>query len=249
MAFARVQGNIFTSAAAGSTVPVTLGATVTSGNFICGIVTWDNIGGTPTLTSVTDDKSNTYNISSTLSDAPNGQGSAIFWLGNITNGPITITANLSGSAGGSRCIIATEFSGGFAAADPKDLAPVGQFQTTPGTTTDAVTSGSMTTLTSGDMIYGASCNTSGATNATAGSSFTLLTDQTSAVVFMNAETLTQAAAGAVAATFTQGTNNNRATFALAIKPAVSTFTWSNMENSTYTIARLISDRKIEIVGY
>src|SRR5262245_6885655 len=166
MAWARVQGNQNYVQGSTASVAVTLSA-VGSGNAVCGAVTWDNTA--VTLTSVTDNQSNTYNVETTIIDTTDNQKSAAFSRTNITNGPTTITANFSGSVG-FHGIIADEFSGGSnSSTDERDgSAHGGQFQSSPGTGTDGITSGNFTTSVDGDLIYSVSLNASPNTNASRG---------------------------------------------------------------------------------
>lgn len=224
MAFARVQGNSAVDDSATTTMSVTISA-VGSGNFICGGVTFD--GGGPTLTSVTDDKGNTYNAETTVIDTLNGQAFAPFSRNNITNGPVTITANFSSPVSFKK-ILVDEFSGGSTAStDERDgSAHGGQFQILPGTATDGITSGTFTTATNGDLLYGIALGALAtgfgtpvlASNGTGFSTGTQ--DATDGGNFVQSEFRTQATAGSgTAATFTQAANDPRVTFLIAIKPA------------------------------
>jgi hypothetical protein len=115
-----------------------------------------------------------------------------FVLGNIINGPKTVTVNLSPASGGSLGLIVDEYSGAQAAADPRD-GHAGQLQAS----ATAATSGNFTTTVSGNLIYGASCNTNNATMPSAGSGFTARQSQASGAALYT-EDMVQSAAGATA---------------------------------------------------
>jgi hypothetical protein len=178
-------------------------------------VSW---GGGATLTSVTDDQGNTYNTSSLL-DVPSSQWFAIFWLGNVTNAPTTITATFSGT-NFFQAMIWDEYSGIAALTDPSD-GHVGQVQASVAATTDAITSTGITTTVDGDLIYGATMSDSGIIPS-AGTGFTARESGNAAGAGVAAmtEDLVQTTAGSVAATFTSGTAGQPwVTFVLALKAA------------------------------
>lgn len=217
MAFARVQGNSFNGTVGATTAPVTLAGTVGSGNGVKGGVSWANGAGI-TLTSVTDDKGNSYALETEKLDTAEGQKSCAFSRDNITNAPITITANFSGSAG-FRKIIVDEFSGGSTAStDERDgTAHGGQYQSSPGTGTDGITSGTFTTGANGSLLYGVCFGAPATTLASNGTSFSTGT-QNNTDYAGQSEYRVQATAGAgTAATFTQASNIGRMTFLIATK--------------------------------
>jgi len=215
MAIAHIQGNVFQTFTAAATTPVTLGSTVGVGNAIVGSVT---AADTVTLTSVTDDKSNTYTILDSHDLAANDI-SYTFCLGNITNGPKTITANWSSSASGHNAILVDEYSGVIANTNPIDnsgAAHVGNFQAAPGTGTDGATSTAVTTITNGCMIWGSTANLAGDSNpATAGTGFT---PRQAASIKGLTEDLLQSTAGSIAATFTLSTSQGEFTALIALQP-------------------------------
>jgi hypothetical protein len=219
MAFARVQG-IGVHTTGTNTIILTLPATVGAGNFVAGLFSWDS-STVVTFNSCSDDKGNTYNISAAVNDSVDGQQSAIFWLGNITNAPKIITGTFSttpAAASGT----ATEWSGVFAASDPKDVAAAGSFNNPSTAGTDGITSPSITTLTDGCMIVGFDNNATGAGgNATAGTGFTITDQDTVAGVNTDIEFRTQTTAGAVQATFTLASGIKHTVWVLAVQPAVA----------------------------
>lgn len=220
MAFTRVQGGgIDRSGSINSTASVTLGATVGNGNCICGYVSWDTSTGA-NLSSVTDDKGNTYNLESAATDTGNNQSMGAFSRTNITNAPQTITATLSVGAD-SFSVLLDEFSGGSTtSADERDgAAHGGQWQSSPGTAADGVTSGTFTTSVNGDLLWGGTVVPPSTQIASNGTAFSTGTQQTGPFYSGQSEYRTQATAGSgTAATFTQATNNSRLTFLISIKP-------------------------------
>jgi hypothetical protein len=164
----RAQGKGANGGAAATTLAVTLDSSVYSGNFVCGAVSYNR---NHTLSSVTDDKGNSYNLESVLDDTANGQKTCGFSRGNITNAPITITANFA-DATQARSIVVDEFYGILAATDPRDTHGGQTMGNATGTGTNAVTSGNFTTTVNGDLLYGAEANVSagddGSTTVTAG---------------------------------------------------------------------------------
>ena len=137
-----------------ATIAVSFPSVVTSGNTVAGFVTWGSDIAT-NLSTVTDDKGNTYTIvRKTNSTGGHNQSIASFYLQNIINSPQTLTATFS-PAMAWRGIAVHEISGlCTTATTPSCATPLdqetGQAQTTPGTGTDLVTSGPVTTTKSGD---------------------------------------------------------------------------------------------------
>jgi hypothetical protein len=114
MTISHVQGAIGPDTASGSvsSVCVTLTSTVGFGNFVCGAVVFGQSGASaPTLSSVKDDKGNTYTVVDTFYDNTNFECTATFYLANITNGPKTITATLAAASPGYVRMVAAEYSG------------------------------------------------------------------------------------------------------------------------------------------
>jgi hypothetical protein len=224
MAFNRVQGNSGNSAGS-LTLAVTLSAT-SAGNLVIGIVSFDSASG-ETVTSVTDNAaggSSTYTAETEINDTTNNEGTVAFHCANVKAGVTSVTIHFSPAP-----IVATaiveEFSGNLVQNDGRDgAAHGGQLQPSPGTGTDGISSGTFTTTTNGDLIWGGTGNNSGAGAASAGTGFTAGTrfTGTGSNADLDTEFLTQTTAGSgTAATFTQAANSRRTTFMLAIKPFVS----------------------------
>jgi hypothetical protein len=145
MPIAHVQGK------AGAATPVTsfsqtFGAAVQSGNCV--------VGGVITSTSgpytISDDKSNTYIVVDHITAA--FDNFITFILGNITNGPITITVSGSGGTTGNFDLLIDEYSGVKQITNPSD----GHSATDNATvgTGAGFNSGNLTTTIANDWIWG-----------------------------------------------------------------------------------------------
>src|SRR6266849_5844906 len=122
MAFVLVQNaTVSNQTVISPTVAVT--NPIASGNMYCGAVAYSSA---QTLNSITDDKSNTYNLKITTTQTTDAIKLTLFELGNITNGPKTLTFNFIAAT--DSCAVVAEFSGGLAAADNVD-GSIGQQQT------------------------------------------------------------------------------------------------------------------------
>lgn len=218
MAWSLVQ-NAAGSNLTGATPTIAVTNPVGSGNLYCGGVCHDS---TQTLNSVTDDQSNTYNLSSTFTDTTNAIAVTAFWLGNVTNGPKTITLHFSAST--NACGVVSEFSGDLAASNPND-GSTGQFQSSIASGANNQTSTSITTTTAGDLIFGVgvdSGNNTAPTTGTSPNAFTSINtaDNTTLILSIRTEFFSQAAAGSIAATFGPGANGDPGvTIVVAFKPS------------------------------
>lgn len=214
--YAHVQGILGPdgTSTTSTTVALAFSSVVTSGNSVYGLVAWDDTSAR-TLTSVTDDKSNTYNLGLLVDATTDGEFSRTFWLGNITNAPKTITATFSAAIGFRRMLI-DEYSGVLAVSNPSDgNTGVRQASAT------AASSGNITTTISGDLIYGAIYDAAATGTLTAGSGFTIRECATQPVadqVPLCSEDKTQAAAGVIAGTFSLSIAGETATHIIAAKP-------------------------------
>lgn len=135
-----VQSDIFGNAVGGSSVAVTSGASVTSGNILVVGVSWDN-GTAEALSSLADNLGNTYTqIGATTAKTVTNQ-CAIFYYGTIaTGGSCTVTATFLGSRD-SRTIVIGEYSGRDISSpiNTHSITSAGDFVTgTDGTVTSAI---------------------------------------------------------------------------------------------------------------
>lgn len=222
MAAAYVQSKNARPAGADSatTVAVTFDNPVATNGLVVGCVT-NRLSDSATV-SVSDDKSNTYTVGTAVSQ--NDMTVTPFYLENIDNGPTVITVTFSTSTA-FRSVIVHEASG-VATSSALDQA-TGQAQAAPGTGTDAVSSGSVTTTTNGQYIFGATAVTNSfpaSQQFTAGTGYTEREETTadSAGVNMASEDQIQTSAGSIAATFTQASGNGTVTHILTFKAAAAT---------------------------
>ncbi len=171
------------------------GNTTTGNAIVCGLTTIV-AGGTPVI-GVTDSQSNTYTLGP-ITDGPFATRNLIAHAANITGGTTpTVTATFTDGST-QRSMSCGEFSG-LATSTPLDQ-QTGQAQTDPGTGTDAVSSGTMTTTQHDELIVGATCCFS--PPATAGTGFTKFPgSDVSTVTEYRIVSIT----GTYAATFTTGT--------------------------------------------
>jgi hypothetical protein len=210
----RVQGatsaNINTTSS--TSIGATLSNTVGSGNAVMGAVTWG--ANSAALTSVTDDKGNSYTVVNNSYDSSHVQSFATFYRLNITNAPVTITANF-GSSVAWRNIIVDEFSG-IATSSALDGNAM-NLQSTTSNVTDMMTSTNITTTANGDLIYGVNGSTGAGTVTSVGTGYTAAA--VSADTYYRAEYKVQTSAGSIAATFTHTGTNSVLTGIMAFKHA------------------------------
>jgi hypothetical protein len=201
-----------------TTIAVTING-VTAGNTLAVQVGYDDTEITDNDTSVSgiNDGTAYTNTDGPRRDAGNAQSSHVWRKENSGSGNFTVTATFNRSAPFRR-IRVCELSGLETTANVDQTA--GQGQTTPGTGTDAVTSGSTsTTANANDFLVGFSQDTSEADPGTgtlsAGTSYTI----SGTNVMLGLESRSVSATGTYAATFTQSVNNNRTTHIVAFKEA------------------------------
>ncbi len=225
MAFVKNDSGIVDGGATSSaTIVIALAATAAAGSTIVGIVAWDNAG-SATISSVTDDKSNTYNLETKLLDTTDNENVQCFSLSNINNSPQTVTVNLTVSSQGRSGLIEA-WTGALAASDARSSGGRGgQYQGSVGTGTNAITSTAFTPADNGCLIWGATADTSAvASTVSAGTGFTLGTNNsatTGVTAALTSENLTQATAASIAATFTQTATTQRCNSMIAFKPAAT----------------------------
>ena len=190
MAAAYVQSNSGT-VFSGTTIAVAYSSNVTAGGLlVCHI--YANHG----ISSVADSRSQTYSASTNVTDGAT-YSLATFYFPNTTGGACTITCTFAGAVTYASMQVA-EYSG-VATSLPLDQTTSNN-QTTPGTATDAITSGSVTTTTDGQLIVGwTTALTGGVGTVTAGTNYTARTNIFGDTVD---EDRVQTSAGSIAATFT-----------------------------------------------
>lgn len=212
MAWAYVQGGIHQNGSTNTaTTAVTLGAAVGSGNLVC--VTIGYAGTSSDTLTVADNKGNTYTAADKLTNT-SGYAWFTFYCAGITNGPTTITATDQAGAVSFSTIIVDEFSGGGSGAI-LDGHAIASYDAS-STPTDAVSSGSFTTTTNGDLIYGTVVNINSTGAPTAGTGFNIAQSD---VATFSTDYKTQATAGSTAATFTLATSTRILVAGMAFKAA------------------------------
>lgn len=196
MAVAYVQSDTDNEPFSGdATMPVAFTSNVTAGNLIVGGVSWD---GNFTVSGVTDSQGNTYTVETPIKDGSNTIGIGIFHTIAGSSGACTVTVTLTGNANRKAAII-HEVSG-VAASSYRDQY-AGQSQSNPGTGSNAVTSGSVTTTTDGQYIFGFTGDAGYSTGKAAGTGFTLR-ETDAGMDIASSEDQIQTSAGSIAATFT-----------------------------------------------
>lgn len=206
-----------------STVALTIDP-VGDDNLIAGVVT---CAGGASLTSVTDDQSNVYDIVDFVDDsAGNNQKHYSFYGKNLQGGPTVITANFSTPID-YRGMSLVEFHG-LDTVDPLDDSQA-RNQANPGTGTDGASSGAGTQTPSvdGSIVYGGSVNGGSAGTAgvdfVAGTGFTIPAgasfEPATGEMTLSSEYQQQATATAVNASFTVSQDQDHGTFQMIFKPA------------------------------
>ena len=192
----HVQTTTLYQTTTATTIAKAFGAASTSGNLIVVHVDWD--GQTRSITSVTDNKGNSY---ARINGPTNWNGPSyraeLWYAYNITGGggAITVTAHLSGAPTSFSQIYISEYSGIVSIADPLDKNSVAIGNTA------AVSSGSKTTSYNHELIYGASIGASGTLSK--GATFTSRSTANSNII----EDKNAAAGGTFDANFTSAGGN------------------------------------------
>lgn len=188
---AHIQSPTPVTGSSGTTLAIAYGSNVTAGNLlVCHIYANHGISG------VADSRSQTFTSAVNVTDGAT-YSLATFYYANTTGGADTVTVTFAGAItyASLQC---SEYSG-VATSSPLDKF-ASNSQTTPGTGANAVTSGSVTTTTDGQLIVGwSTALTVGAGTTSAGTGFTGRTN-----VFGDTlcEDQVQTSAGGIAATFT-----------------------------------------------
>lgn len=183
----------------GTTVQAVFASNVTAGNLIV-VCLYANKG----LTSLADTRAHTYSTATANTDGSTYAFGA-YYVANISGGANTVTATLT--AAHTFALLSVHEYSGVITTSPLDQATF-NFQATPGTGTNAITSGNVTTTTDGQLIFGCAGSTEANTGVvSAGTNYTIrqnpLNDNPS-------EDRVQASAGSTAATFT--TNDTTASY-------------------------------------
>ncbi len=222
---AFVQGNIHQNGASSlTTCAVTLAAPVGNGNALCVSFSSGFTGASDNIT-VTDDKANVYSALDTGFNSVAGYSQYTFFTLNVTNAPQTITATDNTTARQFSTIMVDEFSGiiAVAALDGHSMLA----QENPGTGADAVSSGTYTTTTNGDLIWGAAVSIA-TQGMTIGSGFTVGGSNNVGGSFTTEYRIQGLAGAGTVATFTDGNATDEtiaASVALKSAAVVQTLTF------------------------
>ncbi len=219
--FVQDAQNLDDSGATSTTIAAAWASATTTGHLVVGWCGWNDTG-TANLLSVTDSQGNTYSlIGAKIRDTVFNQSHQLFFSANITGGAGSVTCTLSELQNYRRMGIA-EYSG-VATTTPLD-GSANNLQAGAPTTTDGVTSTSITTTAAGDLIFAATQNVSeanpGGATISAGTGFTARKITGTGNGIGRMEDQVQAAAGAIAGTFTISLSKNMLTGVAAFKALV-----------------------------
>lgn len=194
MAITFVQSPTAATGFSGTTLALAFGSNVTAGSMLCA-----HINATHGVSGVADSRSQTYTAAVSVTDGATYTLATYYFL-NTTGGACTVTVTFAGAITYASLQVA-EYSGIATSAALDQFAS--NSQTAPGTGANAITSGSVTPTTNGQLILGwTTALTVGAGTVSAGTGFTGRVNVFGDTLF---EDQVQGTAGAIAATFT-GTN-------------------------------------------
>lgn len=199
-----------------TTVAKAFGSNPTTGNLNEVTVCWGGTDDTGII--VTDSQSNTYVSIQRVWDSGQNQGIEKFYSKNITGGATTVTATFSGAGRSYNRLLIAELSGLHTTA-PLDV-NAGQFQASPGTGTDAITSGAMATTAEADEYITCSYQDSnelvpGSGTLSAGTSFVKQIDGGTGIIALEHRNVSST--GAYAGTWTRSTNQRCSAIVSAYK--------------------------------
>jgi hypothetical protein len=211
---ALVQGTIHQNGGTSSTTCVgTLGSPVGAGNAVC--IVFSGGFAVSDLVGVQDDKGNTYNLTDAIEDfTGGGYAGGAYYLENVTGGPTTFTGTL-GTAKSFVTIIIEEFSG-IATSSALD-GHAALHSSAPGTT-DGATSGTFTTTTDGDLIWGCGISLDGQ-GMSPGTGFTAGSVNNVVNTFTTENQIQTTHSSSSQTTFTPGAVTTALVWAIALKSA------------------------------
>jgi hypothetical protein len=165
------------------------------------------------------DGTNTYTLLDTIDDTGGGTRHArlaTYYAKNITGGSLTVTTTLSGSGVTISKTFVCEVSGADTSSPLDQHTMAEQYPVT--TSTDNLTSGSVTTTANGEYVFGAGCQgTLNTATPAAGTGFTSGASSSNCRV----EYQIQSSSGSIAATFTPGESTDGYFAAVATFKAAS----------------------------
>jgi hypothetical protein len=209
----EVQASSTASSASASSTSLAFTSNNTAGNTIVVAASWQATGLTPTCS---DSQGNAYSTIVTKADATNDSQSGICYATNIKAGANTVTVTY-GASETYRSLAIQEYSG-IATTSPVDTSIS---NTATGTTsTNGYTSTTSVTGTSGDLIFGFFTDETGnSATATAGTGFTVRTNNTALTSPVTTEDMVQTSAGSIAATQTENAADEYVGMMMAFRPA------------------------------
>lgn len=221
-----------------STVVCTMAAGAAAGDLG---VFWVTNDASVTVSSFSSDKGDSCTV---VDQKPGGAAisTTAVYCANLTATAKIFTATLSGAS--TVKVIAGDRYSGVVGTSPLDK-HTGQKQTTPGTGSNAVTSGSVTPTFPGELVVAGTTNSTGAAGSgtiTAGTGFT--TEQT-VTNLLRTEFLTQGAAAAVSGTFTAG--NAGDSFNTLIMTFVTGEALSNLKS--FAVLKAIDEQLSDLKGF
>lgn len=222
VAYVSAQSGMGTQTGTSSSFSITLPAAVSVGSAICVFAGGAPSSGSASTWSIADNGSgNTYNSVANQVDV-DAFGSAGWYAVNVQGSPTQLTLTTSSGTIQFGAILGLVFTG-VSNVSPLDGHAINS-QTPPGTGANAITSGSFSPATSGDLIVGFTIDVASLGGDTAGTGFTLAINDNSSYF---TEYKLSGASGAQATTFTNATNGGNAsglwdTIGFALKAAVPT---------------------------
>ena len=235
-AYVQSTGGIGTSAV--STYSLTMPANTVAGDLIAGYVHWNS--NSVSLTGITG-CGGTF----TLVNNPTSGGSqraAGFYAPNIAGGGCVVTATFSGSVS-MNWMLVHEISG--LAAAPFDGSAL-RYQSSPGSSANAVSSGSIRTSVSGDYIFAATSDEASNASYSAGTGFK---GRLTGIPGLASEDAIHGPAGSVSGTFTASpSSTNNFTLVMAFKPVPPPFDFSLATSASPSIAQGASGKATIAAG-
>jgi len=225
MSWAHDSGGTASSASLITSLSAAVGSAVSAAELIAASYAIDNANGA-TSGVVSDQLGNSYSKPSgaVATDSAN----QVILEGQLSIATVTGTPTVKvqfnptpGTTQSALTSLAVDTLTGSDASSAADGPGSGQHQATPTTTTDALSSGSWSTGTDGDVLFSATLDSAAGTNpGTAGTGFT--PGQTTGGGVLKTEWMVQATHSATtAATWTALLNEDHVTIAFAVKPAAA----------------------------
>jgi hypothetical protein len=211
--------SVSTDGTSDTIIPLTLTNNIVVGNKLAIFSFWNSAVGIAGFISCLDGLGNVFNPVDALDVGSDSQKS--FYCDITVGGACTITVTISPGSG-FRGMVAHEVSGLLSGAPDKHAIVT---QVAPGTGADAITTGNVLTTTDGQYIFGAvHINNTVAMTVTQGTGYNdrESIDGTASVSAVESEDRIQAAAGNIAATFTQNSSQDATSCIMTFKSGAVT---------------------------